>query len=220
MTATPPAGGKRTMVGQTVASYRIVDVVGEGGMGIVYRAEDERLGRTVALKFLPPSVTRDESARARFLNEARAASALDHRNVCLIHDIAETADGQLYIIMPYYAGESLQRRIRDRGALKPSETVEILLQVCAGLAKAHEKGILHRDLKPANVLVTQEAEVKILDFGAAKLSDATRLTGAGNVVGTLVYMAPEQLRDEATDVRTEVWSLGVMAYEMVTGDLP
>src|SRR5262245_36174355 len=158
MTATPPAGGKRTMVGQTVASYRIVDIVGEGGMGIVYRAEDQRLGRTVALKFLPPSTTRDEGARARFLNEARAASALDHRNVCLIHDIAETDDGQMYIIMPYYVGESLQRRIRRRGSLPPGETVEIMLQICAGLAKAHEKGILHRDLKPGNVLVTEDAE--------------------------------------------------------------
>lgn len=208
------------MVGQTVANYRIVDVVGEGGMGIVYRAEDERLGRTVALKFLPPSTTRDEAARARFLNEARAVSALDHRNVCLIHDIAETDDGQLYIIMPFYSGESLQRRIRSRGALTPDETIEILLQVCAGLGKAHEKGILHRDLKPANVLVTADDEVKILDFGAAKLADATRLTRTGNIVGTLYYMAPEQLRDEPTDVRTEIWSLGVMAYEMVTGDLP
>jgi hypothetical protein len=208
------------MVGQTVANYRIVDVVGEGGMGIVYRAEDQRLGRSVALKFLPPSTTRDEGARARFLNEARAASALDHRNVCLIYDIAETADGELYIIMPYYPGESLQKRIRRRGALSPGETVEILLQVCAGLAKAHEKGILHRDLKPANVLITEDAEVKILDFGAAKLADVTRLTRSGNVVGTLLYMAPEQLRDEATDVRTEIWSLGVVAYEMVTGDLP
>ncbi len=208
------------MVGQTIANYRIVDLVGEGGMGIVYRAEDQRLGRTVALKFLPPSATRDESARARFLNEARAASALDHRNVCLIYDIAETDDGQLYIIMPYYTGESLQGRIRRRGALSPGETVDLLLQVCAGLAKAHEKGILHRDLKPANVLVTEDAEVKILDFGAAKLADVTRLTATGNVVGTLLYMAPEQLRDEPTDVRTEIWSIGVMAYEMVTGDQP
>jgi serine/threonine protein kinase len=220
MTETPSTDARRARIGQMVANYRIVDVVGEGGMGIVFRAEDQRLGRTVALKFLPPSTTRDEGARARFLNEARAASALDHRNVCLIYDIAETADGELYIIMPYYSGESLQRRIRRRGALAPGETVDILLQVCAGLAKAHEKGILHRDLKPANVLVTEDAEVKILDFGAAKLADVTRLTRSGSVVGTLLYMAPEQLRDEATDVRTEIWSIGVMAYEMVTGDLP
>lgn len=208
-----------SLVGQTVGTYRVVGLVGEGGMGIVYRAEDLRLGRTVALKFLPPSSTRDERARARFLNEARAASALDHRNVCLIYDIAETADGQLYIIMPYYAGESLERRI-DRGALSPAETLEIVAQVCAGLAKAHEKGILHRDLKPANVLVTEDGEVKILDFGAAKLSDATRLTRVGSVIGTLSYMAPEQLSDEPIDARTEIWSIGVMAYEMLTGELP
>jgi serine/threonine protein kinase len=210
---------RRPLIGQTVATYRIVDLVGEGGMGVVYRAEDQRLGRTVALKFLTPSLTRDENARARFLNEARAASALDHRNVCLIHDIAETADGQLYIIMPFYKGESLQRRIRH-GAIPPGETVEILLQVCAGLAKAHDKGILHRDLKPANVMVTEDAEVKVLDFGCAKLSDTAQLTRTGSVVGTLAYMAPEQLREEGVDARTEIWSIGVMAYEMLTGDRP
>jgi serine/threonine protein kinase len=213
------AGRAQAMIGQTFGAYRVTAVVGEGGMGIVYRAEDQRLGRTVALKFMTPELTRDETARARFRDEARAASALDHRNLCLVHDIGETTDGRLYIVMPFYQGESLQRRIL-RGALAPAETVGILLQACAGLAVAHGKGILHRDLKPANLLLTTDGEVKILDFGAAKLAEPSRLTRSGSAIGTLAYMAPEQLEDHPPDVRSEIWALGVMAYEMLTGELP
>jgi len=207
------------MIGTLIHHYRIVDQIGEGGMGVVYRAEDERLGRQVALKFLPPDMVRDDHARARFLNEARAASALEHRNVCVIHDIAETDDGQLYILMPYYRGESLQSRLR-RGPLPPAEAVDVLRQVCAGLSRAHERGILHRDLKPANVFLTDEGDVKILDFGVAKLSEEHGLTRGGMVVGTLGYMAPEQLTDDVSGVASEVWSLGVLLYETLTGVLP
>ena len=208
-----------TMIGTLVHHYRIVDQIGEGGMGVVYRAEDERLGREVALKFLPPDMVRDDHARARFLNEARAASALEHRNVCVIHDIAETDDGQLYILMPYYRGESLQSRLR-RGPLPPAEAVDVLRQVCSGLGRAHERGILHRDLKSANVFLTEGGDVKILDFGVAKLSEEHGLTRGGMVVGTLTYMAPEQLTEERSGVASEVWSLGVLLYETLTGALP
>lgn len=207
------------MIGRTVSRYRIVDLLGEGGMGVVYRAEDESLGRSVALKFLPWALSRDEGARARFLNEARAASTLDHRNVCAIHDIGETDDGRLFIVMPCYVGESLEARI-DRGALPPADAVDVLCQVATGLATAHEQGILHRDLKPGNVFLTDDGEAKILDFGVAKLADGANLTRSGGVVGTLAYMSPEQLQDEGADVRSEVWALGVILYEMLTASAP
>jgi serine/threonine protein kinase/dipeptidyl aminopeptidase/acylaminoacyl peptidase len=202
-----------------VDHYRILEPLGGGGMGIVYRAEDLRLGRTVALKFLPPELTRDPVAKARFLQEARTASALDHPNICTIYDVGETADAQLYLAMPCYDGETLRQRL-ERGALPPDEAVDIAWQIARGLAKAHRQGIVHRDVKPANLMLTADGVVKILDFGIAKLAGAAGLTRTGLPLGTPAYMAPEQMRGEEVDVRTDLWSLGVVLYEMLCGRRP
>lgn len=207
------------MIGKTVSHYRILDKLGEGGMGVVYKAEDTKLKRFVALKFLPPELTRDPEAKARFIHEAQAASALDHPNICTIYEIDETADGQLYICMACYEGVTLQEKIRQ-GPLPVEEALDISLQLGRGLDRAHESEIVHRDIKPANVLITTRGEAKILDFGLAKLAGQTRLTRAGTTVGTVAYMSPEQTRGRAVDHRTDIWSLGVVLYEMLTGVLP
>ena len=211
--------GRPTVIGQTVSRYRIEEKLGEGGMGVVYRAQDIRLERAIALKFLPPHLVADERAKERFLQEARAASALDHPNICVIHEIDETEGGELFIAMTYYTGETLAQKLQ-RGVLSVPEAVDVVRQVARGLAKAHERGIIHRDIKPANLMITGEGLVKILDFGVAKLSAATRLTRTGSAVGTVAYMSPEQAeRDEATP-QSDVWSVGVVLYEMLTGRLP
>ena len=206
--------------GSVVAKkYRIVEEIGRGGMGIVYKAEDVKLTRIVALKFLPPQWTADPDARERFIQEARAASALDHPNICNIHEIEETDDGRMYIAMAYYEGESLRDKIK-RGPLKKEEALDLIVQAVRGMAKAHQTGIVHRDLKPANILVTQEGVAKIVDFGLAKLAGQVRLTREGTTVGTLAYMSPEQATGKALDERTDIWSLGVVLYEMLSGSLP
>ncbi|MDZ7341162.1 MAG: serine/threonine-protein kinase, partial [candidate division KSB1 bacterium] len=207
------------MIGKTISHYKILEKLGEGGMGVVYKAEDLKLKRIVALKFLPPELTRDAEAKERFIQEAQAASALQHNNICTIHDIDETGDGQLFIVMDCYEGEPLKGKIA-RGPMKLEEAVEIALQVASGLAKAHEHGITHRDIKPANVMITNDGVVKILDFGLAKLAGQVGLTKAGMTVGTVAYMSPEQTRGEEVDHRTDIWSLGVVLYEMLTGQLP
>ncbi len=207
------------MIGKTVSHYKILEKLGEGGMGIVYKAEDTKLKRTVALKFLPPELTRDPEAKQRFIQEAQTASALEHTNVCSIHEINETKDGQTFIVMVCYEGESLKKRL-ERGPLKLEEAIDIATQVALGLAKAHKQGIVHRDIKPANTLVTNDGVVKIVDFGLAKLAGQTRLTRTGTTVGTTAYMSPEQARGEEVDHRTDIWSLGVVLYEMLTGQLP
>lgn len=207
------------LAGTTVAHYRISGEVGRGGMGVVYRAEDSLLKRSVALKFLPPELTEDPHARERFIREARAASALDHPNICTIYEIGHADRGMLYIAMALYAGETLQERI-SRGPLPVEEAIRITRQVAAGLAKAHQEGIVHRDLKPANVFLTKDGMVKILDFGLAKLSGKTRMTADKSTVGTVAYMSPEQLRGEETDARADIWSLGVVTFEMLAGRLP
>jgi Tol biopolymer transport system component len=206
------------LIGGDVDHYRILGHLGGGGMGVVYQAEDTRLERTVALKFLPPAMTRDVVAKARFLQEARAASALDHPNVCTIYDIGELDDGRLYLAMPAYDGETLKQRI-ERGPLPVEEAVDIARQVAQGLSKAHRQGFVHRDVKPANLMLTGDGLVKILDFGLAKLAGSAGLTRAGFCVGTPSYMSPEQARGEV-DQRTDLWSLGVVLYEMLTGLLP
>jgi len=206
------------MIGREVDHYRILGHLGGGGMGVVYKAEDTRLQRTVALKFLPPAMTRDPLAKTRFLQEARAASALDHPNVCTVYDIGELDDGQLYLAMPAYDGETLKKRI-ERGPLPIEEAVDIAKQVAQGLSKAHRLGIVHRDIKPANLMLTGDGIVKILDFGLAKLAGSAGLTRAGFCVGTPSYMSPEQARGEV-DQRTDLWSLGVVLYEMLTALLP
>ena len=207
------------MVGKVFSHYKILEHLGGGGMGVVYKAEDTRLRRTVALKFLPPEFTRDAEAKARFIHEAQAASALDHPNICDIHDIGETPDGQLFIVMTCYEGETLKKKI-ERRPLKVEDAIDFALQVAQGLTKAHEHGIIHRDIKPANIMVTSDGVAKIVDFGLAKLSGRTMLTKTGSTLGTAAYMSPEQTRGESIDHRSDIWSLGVMLYEMVTGQAP
>jgi len=205
--------------GARLGPYEILTRLGSGGMGVVYRARDSRLERQVAIKVLPPDVTRDLSAKKRFLHEARAASALDHVNICTIHEINETDDGQLYLVMSYYDGETLAQRIQ-RGPIELREAIGIVLQVGRGLAEAHAAGIVHRDIKPANLLVTKSGVVKILDFGLAKLMDADVVTQTGVISGTVAYMSPEQVLGQPLDQRTDVWALGVVLYEMLAGHRP
>jgi serine/threonine protein kinase/predicted Zn-dependent protease len=207
------------MIGTEVSHYKILERIGGGGMGVVYKAQDLKLERIVALKFLPPELTRDPDAKLRFVHEAKAASALDHANICTIHEIDETRDGQSFIVMAYYGGETLKARI-ERGPLGLDDALEIAQQVAAGLARAHEAGMVHRDIKPANVMVTERKEVKIVDFGLAKLGGQTKLTQTGTTLGTFAYMAPEQVRGEEADHRSDLWSLGVVLHELLTGRLP
>ena len=207
------------MIGSVVSHYKILEHLGGGGMGVVYKAEDTKLKRTVALKFLPPELTRDPEAKERFIHEAQAASALQHNNICTVHDIDESPDGQLFIVMDFYEGETLKKKI-ERGPLPFGEAVEIAISVARGLAKAHEAGMVHRDIKPANIMVTKDGEAKIVDFGLAKLARQTRLTREGTTLGTVVYMSPEQARGEEVDQRCDIWSLGVVLYEMLTGHPP
>jgi serine/threonine-protein kinase len=207
------------MIGKTISHYRILEKLGEGGMGVVYKAEDTKLKRTVALKFLPPELTRDAEAKARFIQEAQAASALDHPNICTIYEIDETSEGRLFICMAHYEGETLKERVQ-RGPLDAREAVRIAMQIGQGLAKAHSQGIVHRDIKPANIVITKDGLPKILDFGLAKLAGQTKLTKAGSMLGTVAYMSPEQARGDAVDHRTDIWSLGVVLYEMLIGTCP
>jgi serine/threonine protein kinase/dienelactone hydrolase len=207
------------MIGKTISHYKILEKLGEGGMGVVYKAEDSKLKRFVALKFLPPDVTRDPEAKQRFVHEAQAASALQHNNICTIHEIDETDDGQMFICMDYYQGETLKEKIKQ-GPFRIDESVNITVQIARGLEKAHQKGIIHRDIKPANVLITEEGVVKLLDFGVAKLTGQTKLTKEGTTLGTVAYMSPEQIRGEQTSEKTDIWSLGVVLYEMLTGEVP
>jgi serine/threonine protein kinase/tetratricopeptide (TPR) repeat protein len=207
------------MIGKEISHYKILEELGRGGMGVVYKAEDTKLQRTVALKFLPPAMTADAEAKQRFIHEARAASALDHPNICTIHEICETEDGQIFIAMACYEGQTLKQRI-DAGPLKVDDAVGIAIRVAEGLGKAHGQGIVHRDIKPANIFITEDGQVKIMDFGLAKSRGQTVLTKADTTLGTYAYMAPEQARGEDVDPRTDVWSLGAVLYEMVTGQRP
>jgi serine/threonine protein kinase len=200
---------------QEIGPYRVIGQLGAGGMGVVYRAHDSRLQRDVALKLLPRHLKIDENVCQRFIAEARAASRLDHPNICVIHDIGETPGGQLYMAMPCYTGETLARRIAH-APLNVRDALAIVIQVADGLAAAHAKGIIHRDIKPANVMLTEGGGVKILDFGVAKI-DGINLTSTGLSIGTIAYMAPEQLRGEKVDARADIWSLGATFYEMLTG---
>ena len=185
-------------------------------MGVVYKARDLTLDRIVALKFLPPELTRDPEAKQRLIREARAASALDHPNICTVYEVGEADEGQFFIAMACYEAETLKQKI-TAGPLQIPKAIDIALQVARGLAKAHEKGIVHRDIKPANIMVTSDGVVKIVDFGLAKQAGQTNLTKTGSTVGTAAYMSPEQARGDEVDHRTDIWSLGVTLYEMLTG---
>ena len=201
-------------IGQQIGPHRILDKIGVGGMGVIYKAHDARLDRHVALKFMPGFLNTDQEARERFMTEARAASRLDHPHICVIHDVGETPDGQLFITMPFYDGETLDKRI-SRGALPLTEAVEITIQVSDGLAEAHRQHIVHRDIKPANIMLTEHG-AKILDFGIAKL-DNIKLTSTGSSIGTMAYMSPEQLRGDAVDGRADIWAMGATLFEMISG---
>jgi predicted ATPase/serine/threonine protein kinase len=215
----PPAPDPLDLSGRAVSHFQVREVLGCGGMGVVYRAEDRRLGRSVALKFLLPQFTLDALAKERFLQEARAASALDHPHICTIHEAGETEQGRLFLAMSYYAGETLHDRLSRERTLPLEEVLELTRQMLRGLGAAHAEGIVHRDLKPGNLMLSNGGTLKILDFGLAKVRDLS-LTGAGMRPGTVAYMSPEQLQGEAVEVRSDLWSLGVVLYEMLTGRQP
>ena len=204
--------------GQTISHYKILSELGRGGMGVVYKAEDSKLERTVALKFLASHLLEDKEGRARFMREAKAAAALDHSNICTVHEIDEV-EGQTFIAMACIEGQTVKDKIAER-PLKLEEALDIAIQTAQGLQAAHEKGIVHRDIKGANLMVTPQGQVKVMDFGLAQLAEQSRLTKTATILGTPAYMSPEQAQKSTTDRRTDIWSLGVVIYEMVTGRLP
>ncbi|MBA3560642.1 MAG: protein kinase [Gemmatimonadaceae bacterium] len=210
--------GADPLLGQQIAHFQIVEKLGGGGMGRVYKALDLRLDRTVALKFLPPHLNAEADAKRRFAHEAKAASALDHPNICAIHEIGETDAGQLFIAMAHCDGETLKEKIA-RGPLPIAQAFEYVARIAEALERAHDAGIVHRDVKPANVMVTGAGVVKIVDFGLAKMA-GTDVTREGTTIGTVAYMSPEQTRGTAVDGRSDLWSLGAVLYEMLTGQRP
>jgi formylglycine-generating enzyme required for sulfatase activity/dienelactone hydrolase len=203
--------------GQILSHYRVLDKLGAGGMGVVYKAQDLKLDRLVALKFMPPHLSSDPQHEQRFIQEAKAASALEHANIGVVHDIDKTPDGQMFIVMAYYDGETLARRI-ERG-VSTQEAIDISIQILKALQAAHERSIVHRDVKPGNVLLTPEGVVKVIDFGLARMADLT-VTLEGMPRGTIAYMSPEQVRGEQVDSRSDIWASGVVLYEMLVGRRP
>jgi serine/threonine protein kinase/lipopolysaccharide biosynthesis regulator YciM len=206
------------LIGKTISHYRILEKIGEGGMGVVYKAEDTKLKRNVALKFLPPEWTRDPDAKERLLREARAAASLDHPNICTVYEIDE-AEGQTFISMTYIEGKTL-KNLLEFGPLDIQVAQRIIVQIAQGLHAAHQKGVVHRDVKAANIILTEKRQAKITDFGLAKLEMGADITQTIAIMGTVAYMSPEQARGDYVDLRTDIWSLGVLFYEMLTGQLP
>lgn len=207
------------MIGRIVSHYRILEKMGREGIGVIYKAEDMEHKRVVALKFLPPDLTRDAKTRSQFLGEATAIAELDHPNVCKIFDIDETPDGRLFVAMACFEGETLQERIA-RGVLSPLEAADTAIAIARGLERAHAEGIVHRDVRPANVFITRDGVVKVVDFSLACWPGETDFAGAAVVPGTMPYLSPEQVRGAGLDRRTDVWGLGAVLYEMLTGRAP
>ena len=207
------------LVGKTVLHYEILNLIGGGGMGLVYKGKDTRLDRYVALKFLSPRLIENQETKERFLNEARAASKLDHQNIGVIHEICDTEDNKSFIVMAFYEGQTLKDKM-SASRLSPNRAIDYAMQVARGLAFSHKKGIVHRDIKPSNIIITPEDQVKIVDFGLALFVDRPLPNDSKKIMGTMGYMAPEQRQGASTDFRTDIWSLGVILHEMLLGKRP
>src|SRR5205085_8928088 len=218
------------MVGKTILHYRVLREIGKGGMGVVYKAEDTKLHRVVAIKALSADLIGDDKPRARFMREARAASAIDHPNICTVYEVNE-ADGSLFFVMQYVEGRTLKKAVSAR-PLAVDQALEYMLEITDALAEAHRRSIIHRDIKSSNIMINERGQIKVLDFGLAKVlrpsspygsSDAqlsVELTQLGSPFGTASYMSPEQARGERADMRSDIFSLGIVFYEMLTGRLP
>ncbi len=206
------------MIDKTILHYKITDKLGEGGMGVVYKAEDTKLKREVAIKLLPNFIAKSAEDKIRFENEAQAAASLNHPNIATIHAIEEF-ENQIFIVMEYINGPELMQKI-DEGSLSIEESFGIIEQIANGLTAAHQKGIIHRDIKSSNIMLTQTGQVKIMDFGLAKVKGSSQITKIGTTVGTAAYMSPEQAQGDKVDHRADIWAMGVIFYEMLTGQQP
>jgi eukaryotic-like serine/threonine-protein kinase len=205
-------------INKTIAHYHITEKLGEGGMGVVYKARDMKLDRTVALKFLPEHLIASEKDKQRFIREAKAAAALNHPNICTIYNVDEY-NGNPFIVMEYIDGSTL-RDLRKSENPEPSVVMDFAAQIADALHKAHGAGIIHRDIKPGNVMVNADGRIKVMDFGIAKLKSSGQITKTGRIMGTIAYMSPEQIRGEQVDHRSDIWALGVVLYEMLAGEHP
>ena len=214
------------MIGETILHYKIIEKLGEGGMGVVYKAQDTKLDRLVALKFLPAHALSNSEDKERFIREAKAAASLNHQNIAHIYEIGESNESgsgkQMFIAMEYIEGKTLEDIIHSKGGspLPLKTAINYSIQIADGLQAAHEKGIVHRDIKSANIMVNEKDQIKIMDFGLAKFAGGTKVTKLGTTMGTAAYMSPEQATGEKVDHRTDIWSLGIVMYEMISGQLP